>query len=169
MGWYDDLKVEDKNLIRMYTTARQFRNAILPKEYLIISAGKVRNRTIPYVVNRSFSCEIYLKLVLCFQGKTHKKMHSIIDLLEVSALKDSFASYILDGVSTADTHYSKEQLDVDLQSISDAFVNVRYVYEHDDLHVAVGCLEILNDYLDDYCRRLILEKFGIDMSQHWSI
>ena len=169
MGWYDDLNLEDKNLIRMYTTARQFRNAILPTECLLLVPGKTRNRIIPYVVNRSFSCEIYLKLVLCIQGKSHKKIHSIIDLLEASALKDAFTNYVLEGVAKAGKQYSKEQLDQDLQSISDAFVNVRYVYEHDFLHVAARCLEILNDYLDDYCRKRILEKYGVDMNEHWMI
>ena len=169
MGWYENLKTEDKNIIRMYTTARQFRNAILPTEYLLFSPGKTRNRTIPYVVNRSFSCELYLKTVLCIQGAPHKKMHSIIDLLEATTLKENFTTYVLEGVAKTGKQYSKEQLDQDLRSISDAFVNVRYVYEHDFLHVAVGCLEILNDYLDDYCRKSILEKYGVDMNEHQMI
>ena len=168
MGWYDELKAEDKKLIRMYTTARQFRNAILPSEYLVLAPGKFRNRTIPYVVNRSFSCELYLKLVLFSQGKLQKK-HSILDLLEATSLLDSFTTYVLAGTKNDEVQYTQNQLETDLRSISDAFVNVRYVYEHDSLNIAVGCLEILNDYLDMYCRKIILDTCGIDMNQHQMI
>ena len=64
MGTFSYLGKENENLIKMYTTARQFRNAIKPSEILQFKKDGFENKVFPYVVNRSFSCEVYLKLII---------------------------------------------------------------------------------------------------------
>ena len=95
MSVFDNLSAEDKYLIRMYTTARQFRDAITPNEYLQFRNGQIRNRVYPYVVNRAFSCELYLKMILCHAGKPYKSGHSILQLLAQAEAKELFMDWVL--------------------------------------------------------------------------
>lgn len=166
MSVFDNLSAEDKYLIRMYTTARQFRDAITPNEYLQFRNGQIRNRVYPYVVNRAFSCELYLKMILCHAGKPYKSGHSILQLLAQAEAKELFMDWVLNTKLKGDTRYTVKELETGLASISDAFTKVRYIYEQETLNVAVGVLDALSDYLDERCRQVIMDKHGIDMRKH---
>lgn len=166
---FANLSHEENNTIQMYTTARQFRDAITPDEFLTVRNGKIRNRSIPFVVNRSFSCELYLKMILRIQGKEYRKNHSIVELMQTAELYDVFIAYVMSSICETGEKTTKEDLIDYLDSISKAFVNVRYVYEHSSLQVFYGILNILNDYLDDFCREIILKKHGIDMRDYTNI
>ena len=166
MGTFSYLGKENENLIKMYTTARQFRNAIKPSEILQFKKDGFENKVFPYVVNRSFSCEIYLKLIIKNNGDSFENVHNIKQLLVKAKIGEEFEKYILKGVALANVDYSIERLDQDIETISKAFVNWRYIYEQDDITVAAGLLDLMNDYLDSYCKRIIKARFDVDMDQY---
>ena len=64
----------------MYTTARQFKNAISKDEKIIIKNGMYINKIYPYIVNKSFSCEIYLKIIILYNNDSYGRIHTLKDL-----------------------------------------------------------------------------------------
>ena len=48
----------------MYVTTRQFKNAIENYDLIPTPKNNFRNKIYPFIVNKSFACEIYLKLIL---------------------------------------------------------------------------------------------------------
>lgn len=166
MGVFDGLNKENHDLINMYTTARQFKNAIDSNEKIMFKKDGFINKIFPYIVNKSFSCEVYLKMIIKNNGDSYDKVHSIIDLLELSKIRTEFENYIITGADANGIVYEKKQLNEGLESISNAFVNWRYIYEKKDIQVAEGLLNMLCNYLDDYCKRIIFNNTGIDMDKY---
>lgn len=162
----DFKKIDDKtkNIINMYTTARQFKNAINDNEKIVLKTDRVINKVYPYIVNKSFACEIYLKLIIKYNDESYNKIHTLKELYIKSNIKKDFEKYIMDNVLKNNIKYDLENLNDDLQSISNAFVELRYIFENKDLCISVGFLNLFCDYLDKYCLNLIRENSNIDMN-----
>ena len=77
---FKNLDEETKKIINMYTTARQFKNAINNDEKLVVRNGIFINKIYPYIVNKSFACEIYLKIIILCNNETYGKTHTLKDL-----------------------------------------------------------------------------------------
>ena len=166
---FKNLDPENKRIINMYTTARQFKNAISKEEKILMSKGKVINKIYPYIVNKSFSCEVYLKLIITANGDSYKNIHNIMDLYEKANIKEEFEKYIMDNANSSGIEYTIEKLYSDLETISKAFVEWRYIFEKEDLYVSEGILIIFNDYLDKYCLKIIQDKCDINMEEYTNI
>lgn len=152
---------DKKKLISMYTTARQFKNAINKNEIFSIKNNKVINKIFPYIVNKSFACEVYLKLVIKYNNGEYKKTHSIKDLLEASNLQGDLEEYYMKKFNTRDLDFLNRAID----TISEAFIDWRYIYEQEDIKIQNGVLEVLCDYLDNYCLNVILKNLNIDINK----
>ena len=160
---FKKLDDKNKNIINMYTTARQFKNAINDNEKIVLKTDRVINKVYPYIVNKSFACEIYLKLIIKNNDESYNKIHTLKDLYIKSNIKKDFEKYIMDNVLKNNINYDLEKLNNDLQSISNAFVEWRYIFENKDLCISVGFFNLFCDYLDRYCLNLIRENSNIDM------
>lgn len=191
---YKKLSSKGKKLVEMYITARQFKNAILEEEMIILPAkqnnikeGSIINwggtkvtfrgdksitRIYPFIVNKSFACEVYLKLILVeldFNFKTlkHYELHSILKLYENT--DDIFKRVF---VKTFNNKYgeqaNKEFLEKEITNISDVFSKWRYIYEkiNQENIVNSGFLNSFCDFLDRYVQKLILFKYKYDVDKN---
>ena len=163
---FKTLDNETKKIINMYTTARQFKDAISKEEKITIKNGMYINKIYPYIVNKSFSCEIYLKIIILCNNDNYGKIHTLRYLYNKSKICDKFEKYILKNAKENNIEYDKEKLNKNLDNISNAFVEWRYVFESEELKIPDGFLNIFCDYLDSYCINIILEKTGIDMRNY---
>lgn len=84
MGVFDLVSMDDRYLINMYTTARQFRNAVKPSEKIVFTKNGMINKVFPFVANRSLSCEIYLKLIIKNNGFDCRDEHRLKELLKMA-------------------------------------------------------------------------------------
>lgn len=187
------LSDEAKKLVTMYITARQFKNAVLKEEMIVIPATKnglvegtvidfggaqvyahgnqYISRVFPLVVNKSFSCEVYLKLILLFEGFDLKIIkpsdrHNLESLFKNTSdiFKEKFFSFFSSQYGENGT---KEFLEKEIKDISDVFKTWRYIYERldDSSQVNYGFINVFCDYLDHYSQQLILETYDYDVNK----
>lgn len=166
MGTFSYLGKQNETIIKMYCSARQFRNAIKFEDILEIENGIFQNRVFPYIVNCAFSCEVYLKMIIKSNGASFDKMHKIKDLLDLAGHRELFELYFFERNGTTGDVDDISRLENDLESISNAFTNWRYIYERDCETAAVGTLRFLNDYLDQTCKAIIESKYNVDMDKY---
>lgn len=58
------ITVKNINKIKsMYSTARQLKNAVLINEIIGHKQDKHINKIFPFIVNKSFACEVYLQTI----------------------------------------------------------------------------------------------------------
>ena len=105
---YNSLNEKGRKLVEMYLTARQFKNAVLEDEMIILPYAilqkndavfkyggiKIRFRgkepiirIYPFIVNKAFACEVYLKLLLIeadfvFDRLKRNELHKLFKLYE---------------------------------------------------------------------------------------
>ena len=190
---YENLEPKTKNLIDMYITARQFKNAVLEEEMIILPAkqngmidgtilkwggakitfkgDKQITRIYPFIVNKAFACEVYLKLVLIvddfdFMKIKRSELHELLKLYENTTEKfkeDFFRFFLINYGKKA----NKEFLENEIKNISNVFKKWRYIYEQNGKENIVnnGFLNIFCDYLDKYSQKLILDKYNYDVSK----
>lgn len=188
---YRKLNQNQKQIIEMYLTARQFNNAVLEQEMIIIPSssmgvvdGTVINwgghkvtcrgdksivRIYPHIVTKAFACEVYLKLVLALQKEINlrKYGHNIFSLY-----KGTTEEFKLEFIETLTSNYgekfNKEFIETELKNISNVFEEWRYIYEKTGVekNVNIGFLNVLCKYLDRYSHRKIFEEFGYDVDRN---
>lgn len=88
---------------------------------------------IPEFVNRSFSCELYLKAIALLKnigiGKIHK-LHEIYLKLENDAQVQIYNLWLtIDGNDIVDCDYARKMFRNNLESISNYFARFRYEHE----------------------------------------
>lgn len=190
---YENLEPKTKNLIDMYITARQFKNAVLEEEMIILPAkqngmidgtilkwggakitfkgDKQITRIFPFIVNKAFACEVYLKLVLIvddfdFMKIKRSELHELLKLYEniTEKFKEDFFRFFLINYGEK---ANKEFLENEIKNISNVFKKWRYIYEQNGKENIVnnGFLNIFCDYLDKYSQKLILDKYNYDVSK----
>lgn len=186
-----DLDVEGNKLVTMYVTARQFKNAILEEEMVVFPANshpegtildiggakiyfhgnQFISKTFPFVVNKAFSCEVYLKLILTFENFDIKKIrsldrHNLEKLYENTSdsFKNEFFNFFALKYGSLAT---KEFLEKQINDISDVFKTWRYIYERleGSFQTNYGFLNVFCDYLDSYSQKLILDKYSYDVNK----
>lgn len=207
----ENVSAEGKNSIIMYTTARQFKNAVPIEEMLIIPSEignwtnhcqitlnnikledlisqynlkdnfqvklnkrslvtargkKIISKQIPFIVNKSFACEIYLKIILLennidFKDLKRTNGHKIFKLY--SKTNSDFKSNLCHEM------YLKKFTNIEdkIKNISEAFINWRYIYEKyekiDPLDFMF--LDELCNYLDAKAKELILKNYNYDVNK----
>jgi len=188
---YDQLCFEYKKNIQMYLTARQFKNAIFDDEVFIIPAkngvfdiskinfdglfkpkfkgDKFVIRIMPYIVNKSFACEVYLKLILIIfnvdiSDLKAKEKHNLYNLY--MKMPEDFKRILFRRYFKAsDFEVCEEFLEEEIKKISNAFVGWRYIYETIETGSTInsGFLSWFCDTLDLYSKTLIKNKYKYDV------
>lgn len=153
---------ELKKITNMYKVARQFKNAIPEPKSGVMVDFEFMKRVFPYVVNKSFACEVYLKLILILDDKKIDKNHSIRSLYDKSGINCEFEAYIMANSEMKD----RATIDDCINSFSNAFVEWRYIYEKDATEKLMYVfLSIFCDYLDKICKRKLLDKYDYDVDK----
>ena len=191
---WNKIPIESRKHIHMYITARQFKNAVLINEMLTVpalsnnlpenteisfgglitakaSGNKIVSKFFPFMVNKSFSCEIYLKYILTesninFKDLKGKKGHDLWLLYDRlftnnSNINDMFIEYI--------NKYTKSIIDIEkeIKDISNVFESWRYIYEKYDeaQQINHGFLDMFCNFLDVYCMAIIKTKYNYDINK----
>ncbi len=207
----DNVSVEGKNRILMYTTARQFKNAVPIEEMLIIPSeigdwtnycqitfnnikledliskynlkdnfqvklngdslvtvrGKeIISKQIPFIVNKSFACEIYLKIIL---------LENNIDFKDLKGINGHkiFKLYSKTNIDfKSNLHHEMclkkfTNIEDKIENISEAFINWRYIYEKYEKIEPLDFmfLDELCNYLDAKAKELILKNYNYDVNK----
>lgn len=156
------LATEDiKKIKSMYSTARQFKNAVLINEIIEHKQNKHINKIFPFIVNKSFACEVYLKTINKIEEKKDKKIHNLIDLAKMTGINDYFKQYL----KKTCPKLTEKEIDNSLLNISNAFEEWRYIYEKRDIKVMYGFLNSYCEFLDMFCKQLMLNKLNIDVDK----
>ena len=155
----DEQKINE--LRYMYITARQFKNAIENDSIIPTPTNNFRNKIYPFIVNKSFSCEIYLKLILLYKKNKKVKIHSLKELSKDTGIDIEFKNHLYKNKFKI----SDEDFEECINSISNAFEEWRYIYEKKDITIRNGFLNSYCNYLDDYCKSLLKEKCNIDVDK----
>lgn len=150
---FNNLTEIEKKIINIYRSAKQFKNAIYLNEVLVLPK---RIRMIPFIVNKAFSCELYLKCIICINSlKDPSRQHSLFKLYKECNIDESVESYF--------TEMNKVELEKEIKKISDTFIKFRYVYEYTPLEINCGFLNRLCDCLDRIAHTKVLKQCQIDM------
>lgn len=188
---YKELDDFAKSLIEMYITARQFKNAVRDDEIIIFPSQNNNNsvlnwdgtkvkfsgnetiiRIYPFIVNKAFSCEVYLKLLLKnykfdINSLKNYERHNLFKLYEntTTEFKEEMFDYFF-KIYGKDAN--KEFIEKQIYNISDVFKHWRYIYEHvnEFNEVNNGFLNIFCNYLDNYCIKTIYKKYNYNVKQN---
>lgn len=208
---FDNVSAVGKGRILMYTTARQFKNAVPIEEMLIIPSGigdwenhcqitlnnikledlirnynlkdnsqvklneyplatargnKIISKQTPFIVNKSFACEIYLKLILLENNISFKDLKGINGHNIFKLYSKTFSNF---KSNLNREMFLKKFANVEdkIENISEAFINWRYIYEKyekiDSLDFIF--LDELCNYLDAEAQKLILKNYNYDVNK----
>lgn len=121
----------------------------------------------PSIVNSAFACEVFMKAILKFKQIEAPKAHKLRELYD--KLPDELRERIKQKVSCGyrdmwQTWFGSELID----QISNAFVDWRYIYEHDfrkdgTIHIDIGFLNRFRDTLREICCKMF---FGITWERY---
>ena len=188
----ESMEIPDKKNIQMYLTARQFKNSIFEDEIFILPTNKDNHsipykmnindlitvcfkgnkhitRILPYVVNKSFSCELYLKLMLILfdinydelHGKQRHNLYKLYKKLPQAMRITLFDTYLKASHSKVSLDFFKDEI----KKISDIFMQWRYIHEKIDESntVNIGFLEWICNILDTCSSSLIKTRYQYDV------
>ena len=186
-------------VINMYTVARQFKNAVLINEMISLpdninglnikllggqmnfhvfstNGNKMKMKIYPFLVNKAFACEIYLKLILEYENENLNELykikkikgsdkHNLLILLNLIRLniKEFIVSNITKNIPNYDINVSI--LDEKIKCISSVFYDWRYIYEKGSKSVDFVFLNFFCDLLDAYTKNLIYASYNYDVDK----
>ena len=145
----------------MYVTARQFKNIVNVDELVPTPKNNFKNKIYPFIVNKSFACEVYLKLILMATQKKKKRGHNLKELSQITNMDTQFKNYLLSNK----LKLTDQEFEEYLNNISNAFEKWRYIYEKKNIKVMYGFLNTFCIFLDEYCINLMKELFNIDVDK----
>lgn len=186
---YKQLSEETKKRIIMYLTARQFKNSVLIEEMITIPAkknnlaensiisfdnqiyvtargDKIISKHFPFLSNKAFACEVYLKFLLLentidFSDLKGKNGHNLLMLYE--KMPEQFKIDLAKAFMNKGT-LTNESLMNKMNSISEAFTEWRYIYENfENASADFVFLNNFCDYLDECSSQLIINKYNYDV------
>lgn len=191
---YKKLDPKGKKLVEMYITARQFKNAILEEEMIILPAqqnnikdntviewggtkisfrgDKMISRIYPFIVNKSFACEVYLKLLLVdidfnFNTLKNYELHNLFKLYKNT---DDYLKIVLFSFfyKKYGEQANKQFIEKEISNISNVFKDWRYIYErvNEENIVNSGFLSTFCGFLDRYAQQLIKSKYDYNVDEN---
>lgn len=119
----------------------------------------------PVIINASFACEVFLKLLLHFSGLSVEKTHNLKDLFK--KLPTDMQSEIKQAMLLQYGYWCDVWNFEYLDNISNAFVTWRYMYEHDwsksaSMQIETGFLFALKDALKEKCcKRITVVEYKV--------
>ncbi len=174
----------DNKIILMYITARQFKNAIGIDEMMIIPARKnnlaentiikfadifsatargdeLINKMFPFIVNKAFACEVYLKILLEIENIKIPTQHNLYSLFQLVDTNSKILSIMTKDVGIQESILNK------IKDISNVFVEWRYIYEYANQKKTVeySFLNSFTDWLDAYTSKKIYETYNYDVTK----
>lgn len=111
--------------------------------------GWTRPRIIPEIVNRAFSCEVFLKSLIVFSGIAFRKEHELKALWELLAIE--LQDEIEQELSSRYGFGGADDFESLLDKTSNAFADWRYIYEVHALSGFPGFLAAFSDSLREVC------------------
>lgn len=189
---FKKLNKEQQDIILMYINARQFKNAILIDEMVIVPSkrnglsenskiianngqltitargDKFISKSFPFIVNKAFACEVYLKLILIMKNinwddlKKNKKGHDLFALYKKTPqeLKKEVLFFFQDKQKI-----NNQELENKVKNISNAFIDWRYSYEnYETKSTDFVFLDNFCDYLDKHVIELINKMYNYNVS-----
>lgn len=151
-------------IINMYIVATQFNNAISDPKSVFPFDHEFAKKIYPYIVNKAFACEVYLKILILSNDNEIPQNHRIKTLYKLSGIEQDFKNYIqsIDGVNDEFINH----IDNYIESFSNAFVEWRYIYERDSTEkLMYGFMRVFAEYLSNKCKNVILNKYKYDFNQ----
>lgn len=186
-------------LINMHTVARQFKNAVLINEmvslpnninglniksvgeqmnfYIFSTNGnKIKMKIYPFLVNKAFACEIYLKLILEYENKNLNELYKIRNvktndkhnlLILLNLIQLNIKEWIVSNITKNIPNYDINILILDekVKCISNVFYDWRYIYEKESKSVDFVFLNLFCDLLDVYTKNLIYASYNYDVDK----
>lgn len=111
----------------------------------------------PAIVNSAFACEVYLKALLRFYAIPVKKEHGLKEFFEL--LPEKTKQWIKQTVLIISGGKWTDSFGLDmLDSISNAFVEWRYVYEYSKMQIDIGFLAAFRNALREACCQLLFNN-----------
>ncbi len=133
---------------------------------LTARGDKIISKHYPFLVNKAFACEVYLKFILLeynigFKDLKGKNGHNLLKLYEKIPL--DFKNSLLKYVSSRGT-LTNESLIRKLENVSEVFTEWRYIYEKfDGISTDFGFLDTFCNFLDESCKKEILKKYNYNV------
>ena len=160
----ENIKLED--LISQYNLKDNSQVKLNEHSLVTVRGKKIISKQTPFIVNKSFACEIYLKLILLENNIDFKDLkgingHKIFKLY--SKTNSDFKSNLYHEMRLKNFTNIEDKI----ENISEAFINWRYIYEKyekiDSLDFMF--LDELCNYLDEKSKELILKNYNYDVNK----
>ena len=127
---------------------------------------KFISKQIPFVVNNSFACELYLKLILLesnidFKDLKGRNGHNLWKLYNKAK------SILKNDLDENDSFKDYVDFECKIKNISEAFIDWRYVYEKSEEIASLDFIFLDNfcTYLDKKTKHLILINHGYNVEK----
>ena len=133
---------------------------------LTIKGDKFITKTTPFIVNKTIACEIYLKLILSENNISYMKIKGF-NGHNISTLYSLLPLYIKkDIISNLQLKHFND-IEEKIKSISNAFINWRYIYENYNLNPSIDFvfLNDLCDCLDEIAQKTIYINYHYDVTR----
>ena len=153
---------------KQFTCRQMFRHACtfaecadMAEEKFCHETADIEWYTTPATVNSAFACEVYLKAILLFYNIPIEKKHKIKELYEM--LPERIQEWTKNEVTKGYERMWYDSFGRELlENISDAFVEWRYIYEHDwskssVIHMETGFLTAFRNALREACCQLFFQ------------
>lgn len=184
----EKLDNKQKEIIEMYITARQFKNAVDITEMIIIPAArnklqentklnfgnilsmtargdKMINKILPFIVNKAFACEIFLKIIILMNDLVipfGSDGHKLDYLYNIAKTNNNLEDEIINN-----GNLTSEFVDNEMEKLSNVFVKWRYIYEkpNEAKQTNYGFLNLMCDRLDSYVIGEIKSNYKYDVEK----
>jgi len=129
-----------------------------------MKGDKIVTKVSPFIVNKAFACEVYLKLLLLeydidFSDLKGNQRHNLLKLY--TKLTEGIKDKNNDIHLLLKLTITKSEM----ESISDAFVNWRYIYQYYDKVSELNYvfLNSLCEFLDKLAKQTILSNYNYNV------
>ena len=151
---------------KLFDCQEMFRHACTFCECADLAQNKLQHDTAdigfyasPAVINSAFACEVFMKAMLLYYGEPTRKMHKLKNLYE--ALPDEVREWVksVTSMNCRDLWVDSFGFEI-LDQVSNAFVEWRYIYEHNwskgaTVHIDIGFLNRFRDALREACCQML--------------
>ena len=147
---FNNLEDIDKKSVNAYRSARQFKSIAINQ--IVFIEGRAYPTIIACITNKALACELFLKSIIIMNTKQLPNGHRIKDLVKEADIFEELKLML-----------NKYNLEDEINKISNAFIEWRYIYEINEATIFSGFLNDLCDTLEKVTRERILKIYNLDM------
>ena len=123
-------------------------------QFIKVSGDRQLIKIFPFIVNKAFACEIYLKTIIKMCGmEIPKKEHRLHFLFNLATSKSNLLSFMMDNFTI-----DKDLFNYKIKRISNAFKKWRYIYEINNCDINYTFLNDLANLLDIFIFKKLNEQ-----------